>query len=251
VRTLHLLLRGKNWKASINLRKSENYPLKVRSLKSSQSLLKCPRSLRLLLPSTQKRLIARNCWNLTWLAGTRLLTASGKPTEIAQLKYLTQYMIYVFYKNHICVFLSVSKKEKTNTLHLYSMSCGIKSLKHNVRITLQLAYHGCKNLTHTSKTPHVQRTQMVATVRFTIRVTSPSRWNKQGIKICDWFLAYYTCGLKLLECRYAQIWNIAKRKKAEPNRLIPLNIIENFLVLSLVHYSRVSYFIRLVRIECN
>ena len=55
VRTLHPLLRGKKWKASIYLRKPENYALKVRSLKSSQSLLKCPRSLRLLLPSTQKR----------------------------------------------------------------------------------------------------------------------------------------------------------------------------------------------------
>jgi len=41
---------------------------------------------------------------------------------------------------------------------------------HNVRITLQLAYHGCKNLTHTSKTRQVKRTQMVVTVGFTIRV---------------------------------------------------------------------------------
>jgi len=78
-------------------------------------------------------------------------------------------MVYVFYKNHICVFLTVFKK---NTLHLYGMSGGIKTLKHNVMTTLQLAYHGCKNLTHTSKTAHVQRTQMVVTVRFTMRVTS-------------------------------------------------------------------------------
>ena len=63
-------------------------------------------------------------------------------------------MVYIFYKNHICVFLSVLKK--SNTLHLYGMSGGIKTLKHNVRTTLQLAYHGCKNLTHTSKTAHVQ-----------------------------------------------------------------------------------------------
>jgi len=27
----------------------------------------------------------------------------------------------------------------------------IKTLKHNVKATLRLAYHGCKNLTHTSK----------------------------------------------------------------------------------------------------
>jgi len=65
------------------------------------------------------------------------------------------------------------------------MSGGIKTLKNNVRTTLQLAYHGCKNLTHTSKTAHVQRIQMVVTARFTIRVTSLHRWNKQGIKICD------------------------------------------------------------------
>ena len=31
----------------------------------------------------EKRKIARNCWNPTWLAGTGLLTATGKPTEIA------------------------------------------------------------------------------------------------------------------------------------------------------------------------
>jgi len=102
--------------------------------------------------------------------------------------------------------------KKTNKLHLYSMRGGTKTLKHNVKTTLQLSYHGCKYLTHTSKTPHVKRTQMVVTVRLTIRVTSLSRWNKQGIKICDWFLAYYTCGVKLLEYRYAQVWNIAKRK---------------------------------------
>jgi len=83
VRTPQPLLRGKKWTASINLRKSENYALKVRSLKSSQSLLKCPRALRVLLPSTQKRW---NCWNLTWLAGTGLLTATGKPTEIATIE---------------------------------------------------------------------------------------------------------------------------------------------------------------------
>jgi len=67
-----------------------------------------------------------------------------------------------FYKNHICFFLSVLKK--TNTLHLYSMCGGIKTLKHNVRTTLQLAYHSRKNLAHTSKTRHVKRNQMVVTV---------------------------------------------------------------------------------------
>jgi len=89
-------------------------------------------------------------------------------------------MAYVFYKNLICFFLSVLKK--ANTLHLYSMCGGIKTLKHNVKTTLQIAYSGCKNLTHTSKTRHVKRTQMVVTVtqmvvtvRFTTRVTSLHR----------------------------------------------------------------------------
>ena len=50
------------------------------------------------------------------------------------------------------------------------MCGGIKTLKHNVRTTLQLACRRCKNLTHTSKTRHVKCTQMVVTVRFTIRV---------------------------------------------------------------------------------
>ena len=105
--------------------------------------------------------------------------------------------------------------KKTNTLHLCSVRGRIKTLKHNVRTTLQLSYHCCKYLTHTSKTPHVQRTQIVVTVRFTIRITSLPRWDKQGIKICDWFLAHY-CGVKLLEYRYAQVWNIAKRRKQSP-----------------------------------
>ena len=85
------------------------------------------------------------------------------------------------------------------------MSGGIKTLKHNVRTTLQLAYHGCKSLTHTSKTAHVQRTQMAVTVRFTIRVTSLHRCNKQGINHRFLSLAYFTCGVKLLEYRYAQV----------------------------------------------
>jgi len=42
-------------KALINLRKAENDGLKVRLVKNSKPLLECPRTLRLLLPSTQKR----------------------------------------------------------------------------------------------------------------------------------------------------------------------------------------------------
>jgi len=61
------------------------------------------------------------------------------------------------------------KKNNKRTARIYYV-CGHNTLKHNVRTTLQLAYHGCKNLTHTSKTRQVKRTQMVVTVRFTIRV---------------------------------------------------------------------------------
>ena len=50
------------------------------------------------------------------------------------------------------------------------MCGGIKTFKHNVRTTFQLAYHGCKKLTHTTKTRHIKHTQMVVTVRFTIHV---------------------------------------------------------------------------------
>jgi len=65
--------------------------------------------------------------------------------------------------------LSVLKKNE-HTAPVYSTCGGIKTLKHNMRTTLQLAYHGCKNATHASKTRHVKRTQVVLTVRFTNRV---------------------------------------------------------------------------------
>ena len=79
-------------------------------------------------------------------------------------------MVYVFYKNHICFFLSVFKDKNNHTAPIYCSICGgIKTLKHNLRTTLQLSYHGCKNLTHMSKTRHTKRTQIVVTVRLTIR----------------------------------------------------------------------------------
>jgi len=68
----------------INLRKSENNAPKVLSEKSSQSLLKCPRSLRLLLLSTQSVKL-QGIVETTWLVGTGLLTATGKPIKIATI----------------------------------------------------------------------------------------------------------------------------------------------------------------------
>jgi len=66
-----------------------------------------------------------------------------------------------FFVRITSVFSCLCSKKQTITLHLYSICGGIKTLKHNVRTTLQLAYYGCKNLTHTSKTRCV-------TVRLTI-----------------------------------------------------------------------------------
>jgi len=87
---------------------------------------------------------------------------------------------------------------KTNTLHLCSVRGGIKTLKHNVRTTMQLSYHGCKYLTHTSKTPHVKRTQVVVTVRFTIRATS----------LCiSWIYYFYRFILELNERLNGSIWS--------------------------------------------
>jgi len=70
----------------------------------------------------------------------------------------------LFYKFHICFFLNVLKKIK----HTARIGGGIKTLNHNVRTKLRLAYHGFKNLTHTSKTLQVKRIQMVATAMLTI-----------------------------------------------------------------------------------
>ena len=49
--------------------------------------------------------------------------------------------------------------------------CGgikINTPKHNMRTTMRLAYHGCKTLTHTSRTRQGKRTPMVATPRLTL-----------------------------------------------------------------------------------
>jgi len=85
---------------------------------------------------------------LLGLAGTGSLSATGKPTEIATIEIFDKTHGLRLFKNHICFFLLVLKKT-TNTLHLYSMCGGIKTLKHSVRIKLQLAYHA-----HGSKKSH-------------------------------------------------------------------------------------------------
>jgi len=81
------------------------------------------------------------------------------------VKYLKQHMAYGFISCTSDFSYLGSEKNK----HLAHMCGGIKTLKNNVWTTLRLAYQGCKNLTHTSKTRLVQHTQMVATGRFTVR----------------------------------------------------------------------------------
>jgi len=91
-------------------------------MKTFRSLLECPRSLRLLLPSTQKRQNVRDFWNPTRLAGTGWLTATGKSTEIASIE--------IFEKTHVPRFLLelhflflICVKKQIITLHPCSM-CG-------------------------------------------------------------------------------------------------------------------------------
>ena len=89
----------KNGKALFSLSLAENDDvdaLNVRSIKNSKSLLEWPTITAFLLLSAQKRSIARNCWNRTWLAGTGLSIFAGKPTGNVMVKYLTQHMAYGF-----------------------------------------------------------------------------------------------------------------------------------------------------------
>jgi len=114
-------------------RKSENDALKIQSVKNSKSKLECPRSLRLLLPLTQKRSIARNCWNPTWLAGTGLLTATGKPTEIATIEIFDKtYGLRFLWESHLFLLIFVQKKKKQKnkqTRCIYIVGMRLKDFK--------------------------------------------------------------------------------------------------------------------------
>jgi len=119
---------------------------------------------------------ALNCtelWKYYLAGGNRiLLTATGKPTEIATIDIVdkTHGLRFLLESHHF--FSSCVKKKnqnkKTKTLYLCSICGGMKTLKHNMRTTLQLAYHGgCKIVTHTSKT---SRKTHPNGCRFTVRV---------------------------------------------------------------------------------
>jgi len=170
VRPLLSLLGGKCGKALIDLQKAENYridPLKVRSIKNYKSLLECPAITTLVAAFDAKALKDTELLK-SYFAGGNRINFHGYPAEMPLSKYLTKHMACVFYKFHICFFLTVLKKHK-HTAHTFG---GTKTLTHNVRTTIRLTYHyqGCKNLIHTGKTRQVKRTLIVAIVRFTIRV---------------------------------------------------------------------------------
>ena len=72
---------------------SVNQVAKIGKLRSESTVIKklsiiteVPTITAFVAAFDEKALIARNCWNLTWLAGTGLLTATGKPTEIATIE---------------------------------------------------------------------------------------------------------------------------------------------------------------------
>jgi len=112
----------------INLRKFENDALKVRLVK-----------------------ILNYCWsahyhcvccciprNSAKLHG--IVEILGKPTEIATIEIFDKTHGLRFLKvSHLFFLICVKKKQKKNTLHLYSMCGGIKTLKHNVCISLTTA----------------------------------------------------------------------------------------------------------------
>jgi len=124
--------------------------------KNSTSLLEFPINTVLKLPFRRKNVQWHVMVEITlvgWrLAGSGWLIFAGKPTENVKIKCLTKHMACVFYKFHVCFFLSVLRKIK----HTAHMCGGIKTLKHNLRTTFQLACHGRKNIAHTSKTRQVK-----------------------------------------------------------------------------------------------
>ena len=105
--------------------------------------------------------MTRNRWNRTSLAGKGLLNFAGKPTGNVTVKCLTKHMTYVFWRFHVCFFSYVLKK--TNTLH---------TREDHVATRL---YHGCKNLTHSSKTRQAKRTGWPFACRFLFGLLSIER----------------------------------------------------------------------------
>jgi len=108
--------------------------------------------LRLLLSLTQKLSVARDLLKSYLAAGeNRSLTATGKPSEIATIEIFDEtHGLRFLEESQSFLLISVKKKQTHCTAPMQNV-WRLKTLKYNVRTTLQLVYHGCKNLTHTSK----------------------------------------------------------------------------------------------------
>jgi len=162
VRTHHPLLRGKNGKALIKLRESENGdidPLKVRSIKNSKSLLECPTITELIATFDAK---IRNDTELlkSYLAGGKKIIKFLQATKNVKVNYLTKQVAYVFFISFTLVFSYLWSKYK----HAAHTCDGIKMVKHKVRTTSRLTT--AVKISRTRAKP----TQMFATARFTIHV---------------------------------------------------------------------------------
>ena len=148
----------------------------------------------------------------SYLTGGKRIIKFLQATENVKVNYLTKQVAYGFYKFHTCFFLSMLKIQ-TRCTYLWRHKDGKTQCKNHVT-----THHGCKNLTHTSKT-QAKPTQMFATARFTIRMfvtfsdceelnaTKPSRerlWGwKQNCsqKIFNRVLYIWAKGLDILKIR--------------------------------------------------
>ena len=130
--------------------------LKARSIKNYKSLLECPKITALVAAFDAKAfndaellksyLAGRNRVNINFC---RQANQKRHGLNISQSTWPSLFISFTS-----VFFLSVLKKQIHCT---YSMCGGRNTLKHNVRTTLRLAYHGCKDVTHTSKTRQVKR----------------------------------------------------------------------------------------------
>ena len=107
------MLRGQKWKALINLRKFENDALKVRSVKNFKSLPGVPTITVFVAAFDAKGLNYKELLKSYLAGGNRIINRHRKPTEIATIEIFDKtHGLRFFYKNHICIFLSVFKKCK-------------------------------------------------------------------------------------------------------------------------------------------
>jgi len=107
------LLRGKNGKALINLRKPENDDiddLKVRSTRNPKSLLECHTITALVATFDVKALNHTELLKPYLAGGNRIINFLRQTNRKGHG--------LLFYKFHICFFLSVLKKKQTHYSHV-------------------------------------------------------------------------------------------------------------------------------------